>query len=158
MKKFLLFAISVCMGVSAYSQQGQMSVGLSFRCAPYLGDEYSLSTLGLSANFDYGISKIVRGEVALEYEKYEFYQAVSLMTNYHFLIGNEKFAVYPIVGIGASYVIDDVFRLRGNVGLGAELAITNKLSANFEIKGLLEGSAGDTWTFLPISLGLKYKF
>ena len=165
-------------------QKGDMALGFNFGVAPVVENHASMTNFGLGAKFRYNVSNPVRLEANLGYWfKSQTIDVIELSANVHYVfkVGN-KFNIYPLLGVGYARVnssiggaIEDAWneydwddwgddleinastgfnRLLVNVGVGAEYAVTDKLSLGVEIKYQYM----QDFSRLPINFGLAYKF
>ena len=165
-------------------QKGDVALGFNFGVAPIVENHASTTNFGLGAKFRYNVSNPVRLEANFGYWfKSNTFDIIDLSANVHYVfkVGN-KFNIYPLVGVGYARVnssiggaVEDVLeesfdwyndddveinastgfnRLLVNVGVGAEYAVTDKLSLGVEIKYQYLKD----FSRLPINLGLAYKF
>lgn len=138
---------------------------------------YGLSNhFRLDANFTYYLNSLV----SLKENNYDKVSMYDISLNAHYLIKvSDKATLYPLVGLGyvnlspkwdyedtGNHYEDITNKLEGikdgpatsnivlNVGVGADFSITDRLSANIEVKYPV---AVDI-TPIPISLGVIYKF
>ncbi len=172
------------MSVTAFAQKGESAVGVSLGYTPVLQSGVSVSNFGLSARYQYGITDALRGEAIVGYDFKDngmSFFTVGVNAHYLFNVG-QKLQVYPLVGFGyanckGSVSVEDEGDSRNNyynnsdeeyamieggsegkfyynVGLGAQYPLTDRLSANLEVKfqGIKDCNR------LPISIGVIYKF
>ena len=166
MKKYLMI-LAIALGATTFTgaaqEKGQMAAGVNFD----IGLAYSggYSNFGLGAKFQYSFTDHLRVEPAFTYYfKKDFTSMWDLMANVHwvFKLRNEKFTVYPLVGLGVVGVKASVFGYSAsttnfgvNLGGGADWAITPKIAIGAELKYSI---VGNSWSHLGIQIGAKYLF
>jgi len=183
MKKFLFTMLIAAVSVCAFAQKGQKAVGLNLGYTPSLEKGIKVNNFGISAKFQYNLTDAFRSELNVGYDfkdkEIGFFTAAA---NFHYLFNvGDKFKVYPIVGVGyahldfglwgdlmemgdewaSEYGYDDEEesapsknKLLVNAGIGAEYALTDKLSVGAEVKYQYIKDA----CRLPVAIGLSYKF
>lgn len=169
----ILFCLSA---VSASAQKGEKAFGVN------LGYGTEISNLGIGAKFQYGITDAIRAEASFDYFLKKDYLSMwdgNLNAHYLFPVA-DKFKVYPLAGLTytswkidgfdwgidlgdwADYLDDEDMdsgssttgKFGINLGAGAEYAISDKLSVNFEAKYQLISDFNQ----VVFSVGLSYKF
>ena len=183
MKKLFVTLLIAMVSVCAFAQKGQKAIGANLSYSPSLEDGIKINNFGIAAKFQYNLTDALRSELAVGYDfkdkEIGFFTAAA---NFHYLINaGEKFKVYPIVGVGYARMdyglwgdlndwgnemaeewgdedYDDDMpskdKLLVNAGLGAEYAVTERLSFGAEVKYQYIKDA----CRLPISIGFAYKF
>lgn len=182
MKKLVLTLLIAMVSVCAFAQKGQKAIGANLSYTPCLEDGIKINNFGIAAKFQYNLTDAFRSELAVGYDfkdkEIGFFTAAA---NFHYLFNvGEKFKVYPIVGAGYARMdyglwgdlnewgnelaeelgYDDEEdmpsknKLLVNAGLGAEYAVSDKLSFGAEVKYQYIKDA----CRLPISIGFAYKF
>lgn len=166
-------------GLCASAQEkGDMAVGLNLGAAPCLESGVSLTNFGVGAKFQYNVTNPIRLEADVDYWlKDKGCDVFDASVNVHYLVGlSDKFSIYPLVGIGyariggifeydeddikrANYDDDDEIssslnRFLFNVGIGAQYALSEKLSIGLEVKYQYLKD----FNRMPISIGVAYKF
>lgn len=165
-------------------EKGDMAVGLNLGVAPCLESGASLTNFGVGAKFQYNVTNPIRLEADVDYWfKDKGLDIFDVSANAHYLFNlSDKFTVYPLVGVGYARVggdieveydydaddypypygyDDDVIegsaslsRFLFNVGVGAQYALSDKLSIGAEVKYQYIKD----FSRLPISIGVTYKF
>ena len=173
MKRILLSAIiamaSVC---AAFAQKGESAVGLNVGASPCLESGVSVTNFGVGLKYQYGITDAFRADADVDYWfKAKGCEIFDVSANLHYLFNvSETIKVYPLVGVGyarlkSSWSTDEggedmgsdsasTNKLLVNAGVGAEYALSEKLSLGLEVKYQYIKD----FSRLPISLGLTYKF
>ena len=183
MKKFLLTICLALAGLSSFAQEkGDMSVGVNLGVAPCIESGVSLTNLGIGAKFRYHVTSPIRVEADLDYWlKSKECDVLDFSVNAHYLFKvTDKINVYPVVGLGYARIggaigYDSVSpnyersssnpgddnsssialnRMFINVGVGADYALTDKISVGAEIKYQYIKD----FNRLPINIGVTYKF
>lgn len=165
-------------------EKGDMSVGVNLGVAPCIESGASLTNLGIGAKFRYHVTSPIRVEADLDYWlKSKECDVLDFSVNAHYLFKvTDKINVYPVVGLGyariggaigydndsdspnyersSSNPWDDnsssiaLNRMFINVGVGADYALTDKISVGAEIKYQYIKD----FNRLPINIGVTYKF
>ncbi len=166
MKRFLMILVAAfCVSTMAVNaqQKGQMAAGVNFD----LGLAYSggYSNFGIGAKFQYSFTDNLRVEPAFTYYfKKDYLSMWDFMANVHwvFKLKNEKFTVYPLVGLGVVGTRASVWGYSAsttnfglNLGGGADYAITKDIAVGAELKYAIVGNAN---SHLGIQIGAKYLF
>lgn len=184
MKKILLAIVALVISAgTAMAEKGDMSAGLSIGVAPNLSNVKEIpgvikapgANFGFALKFDYSLTNDIRLEAGLEdWVRSNDHSMVDIYVNGQYLIEVTKaFKVYPLIGLGygrekASYwtVIqnDDILqklelhdsanRFIFNIGAGADYKLTDKLTANFEMRYMYVNH----FDKFPITVGLRYAF
>lgn len=157
MKKQFIALCMALVGLCASAQEkGDMAAGLNLGVAPFVGNGVSTTNFGLGAKFQYNVSDPVRLEADIDYWfKSQGMGVFDISANAHYLFKlSDKFNLYPVVGIGYGRITGELNRFLVNAGVGAEYAITDKISAGAEFKYQFMKDFGR----LPITIGVTYKF
>lgn len=179
MKKLFLTLLIATVSVCAFAQKGQKAIGVNLGYTPSLEEGIKINNFGIAAKFQYNLTDAFRSELNVGYDfkdKEIGFFTTALNLHYLFNVG-ERFKVYPIVGVGYAHMdlglwgdLADAFdddeddyddedtgsqdNLLVNTGLGAEYALTEKVSVGAEVKYQYIKDA----TRLPITIGISYKF
>lgn len=151
MKKFLLIALMVVMGMSVQAQsvKGDMAAGVNVA----YGTKDGFSNFGIGAKFQYNFTDALRIEPSATYffEK-DYTKMWDVNVNIHYLFNVvEKLSLYPLAGVslvGAKAEIDGFeyggYEIEGasasetkfgaNLGAGAQYWLTESFALNFEAK------------------------
>ena len=181
MKKFLFLVGMGLMAISGYAhEKGDMAAGLNIGFAPCVEKGASVTNFGIGAKYQYNITNPIRLEADLEYWfKAKGIDVFDITANVQYLFTFGKLTAYPTLGIGYGHLgggfggdfdfdwgdfytrssSDDfgsssASRFVFNIGVGAEYAITDKISAGLEIKYQYMKD----FSRLPITIGATYKF
>lgn len=182
MKRILLSAIIAMASVGAvFAQKGESAVGINVGVAPCMESGASLTNVGVGVKYQYNFTNALRGEADFDYAfKSKGISMWDLSANVHYLFNvTEKFKIYPLVGVGYAnlkgewsvdfddddlgfepYSDDEISgsdttsKLLVNVGVGAEYAISSRVSIGVEAKYQYIKD----FSRLPISVGVTYKF
>lgn len=165
-------------GACASAQQkGDMAVGLNLGVAPILQKGANTTNFGIGAKFQYNVTNPIRLEADVDYWfKSKVWDIFDFSVNAHYLFDcGEKFAFYPIIGIGYGHIsiggsnssdyngnYDDDDNDKGgsasrflfNVGIGAQYNLTSKIAVGAEVKYQYMKD----FNRLPITIGVTYKF
>lgn len=183
-KQFIALCMALVGLCASAQEKGDMAAGLNLGVSPLVGNGGGVTNFGLGAKFQYNVSNPIRLEADIDYWfKSQGMGVFDISANAHYLFKlSDKFNLYPTVGIGyghVSSVWDDVMdelndwassipgydyddedlsfsgnRFLFNVGIGAEYAVTDKISVGAEFKYQFMKDFGR----LPITIGVTYKF
>lgn len=138
MKKVIVMLLFAVIGLSAYAQQGQQSVGFN------VGYGFDSKNAILGIDYRYNITDEIRIAPSLSYYvKNDNHSTWALDLNAHYVVKlSEMFGFYPLAGLDLSFWKWDLgqklslneTRFGVNVGLGAEVYATESLSVGFEVK------------------------
>lgn len=151
MKKLLFVICMVFISASSFAQKGNTTFGVH---GNYLID--SPNNYGVGANFGYEFVNNVRGVAEFNYlfkKDYVSYWNLEANVEYLFKFDNSKFTVYPLAGIdvlGAKVEgggSDSELGL--NLGVGAEYAVSDKLSLKLEYN---YKTSYDGWSLLKFGV------
>ena len=178
MKKLFLTMCIALVSVVAFAQQGEKAVCVNLS----YGTE--ISNLGIGVKGQYGLTDAIRLEAGFDYFlKKDYLSMWDINVNAHYLFPiNEKFKVYPLVGLtytswslDGEGVFDDVWegvydyddyydeeedgsnssgKFGVNLGAGIQYDITDKWAVNFELKYQLISDFNQA----VFGLGIAYKF
>ena len=159
MKKILLiiiFLVSGAMNLSA--DRGEKSIGGQIMYGSYK------SQLGIGVNYQVEIFNKFRLAPSVDFfVKHKDWSTVGLNFNAQYLFEfTEGLKVYPLVGVNYSfwfnslknntYYMDD--RLGCNLGIGAEIDLSQRVALTAELKGLFLKD----FSQLIVGMGMQYKF
>lgn len=133
MKRFLFVILLAVISLGVYAQQGQHSVGLNIG----YGFETENATLGL--DYRYNITDQVRIAPSLTYfAKNDGLSAFAIDLNAHYIFKlSDMFGFYPLAGVDLSFWScsgNNATRFGANLGLGAELYATDRITVGLEAK------------------------
>lgn len=172
----MMIALAGLTTASAQSK-GDMAVGVQFGVAPCL-ETGGPTNMGIGAKFQYNVTDPIRLEADVDYWfKASGCDLFDISANFQYLFKvSDKFLVYPVVGVGyaslgGTAVLEgydrynnlvnevvtgsaSVSRVIANVGVGAEYAVSSKISVGAEIKYQYVKD----FQRLPINIGVTYKF
>ena len=157
-------------GLSASAQEkGDIAIGLNVGIAPCIDKPSGLSSFGIQTKVQYNFSDFTRVEADFDYWSTERNQITFITTfNIHYVCRINKFAIYPLVGIGYANIPGEYYlkdndsgvnisrkgKFVFNMGAGFQFALTSNvfisLDARYQaIRGLSR---------IPTTLGFGYKF
>lgn len=164
---------------TVFAEKGESAVGLNVGVAPCMESGVSLTNVGIGVKYQYNFTNALRAEADFDYGfKAKGMSLWDVSANAHYLFNvTDKFAVYPLVGVGYASIKgecgsdgdedpDDYSRnsekggtvttgkFLVNFGVGAEYAVSNKISVGFEAKYQYI----QDFSRLPLSIGVTYKF
>lgn len=140
MKKFCLLLFCLFMGMGAFAQQGEKSLGLNL----LYGND---TNIGLSAKMRYSITDKWRVEPAFEYFfKHDYFSMWDLGANLHYVIpATETISVYPLAGLAyfrgtadlseLSEYFKDFFGLELENASGGKVGFNLGVGGDFRLKG-----------------------
>lgn len=153
MKKLFFVICMMLMSVSTFAQQGKSTLGIH---GGYILD--SPNNFGIGANYGYEFINNLRGVAEFNYffkKDYVSYWNIEANAEYLFRIGDSGFTLYPLAGLdvlgakvegGGSET-----KLGLNLGAGAEYAISEKVSLQFEFNYKTQGNG---WSLLKFGVVL----
>ncbi len=143
MKKVMMIAVMMLMGIGAFAQGGKFSVGVNAGMAAY-GNEYNPFGVGVKAQYEFVES--FRAEAAYNYWLPKDDAGImDFNLNLQYLIpamGNVLY-VYPLVGVNLAMTHGDAFKvLLGEQqtifgfqgGCGVEYYVAEQFKLNFDVK------------------------
>lgn len=168
MKKLLVTLCVALLSLGAYAQQaGDFAVGAKGSFG------FNGSRIGFGLKAQYNITKHIRAEVEGDYWPVKEHASdVMAFANVHYLLNvGERFFVYPIAGVGVSFVKSEEYTANFGksslhysasnytdfgfqVGGGAQLGLTDNLFLMGEVKY----QPGVWSNFVYANLGVGFKF
>jgi outer membrane protein X len=168
MKKLMMIAMMMLMGIGAFAQEGKMAVGVNVGIAPSLMKEYNPVILG--AKFQYEFVENFRAELAGNlFTKKNGYGLWDAELNFHYLFPvADGIKVYPAAGavLMGTMIKDANKNYTGfgfNAGAGVEYTLSNQLKFNCDVKylGVSKKESGEKVidaSGVTIAVGIAYVF
>lgn len=146
MKKLVVMLMLVLFSMGVYAQQGQSSAGLTIG----YGFDTNNATLGL--DYRYNLTDEIRLTPSLtHFVKNDGLSAWAIDMNVHYVFKlSEMFGFYPLAGLSLSFwkssldvdwegvgrikASDNATRFGANIGLGAEVYATDRITVGIEAK------------------------
>lgn len=133
MKRLLFVMLLAVISLGAYAQQGQQSVGLN------IGYGFDSKNATLGVDYRYNITDQVRLAPSLTYfVKNDGLSSFAIDMNAHYVFRlSDMFGFYPLAGLNLSFwdvAGYNATRFGANIGLGAELYATDKITVGLEVK------------------------
>lgn len=180
MRRVMLSAIIAMASVgTVFAEKGESAVGVNVGVAPCMESGVSLTNVGIGVKYQYNFTNALRAEADFDYGfKAKGMSLWDVSANAHYLFNvTDKFTVYPLVGVGYAslkgewgFDWDDdpsdysrsyekggtatTGKFLVNFGIGAEYAVSSKISVGFEAKYQYI----QDFSRLPLSIGVTYKF
>lgn len=155
-KRILMMAMVAMSTVFAFGQsKGDVAIGGNL----LYGAKSNYTNFGIGAKMQWSVTDNIRIEPGANYFfKKDYVSMYDVNINAHYLFPvADRFKLYPLAGIVFVGVKLDGFDTDTNMGFnlggGAEYALTERLSMNFEAKYQLV----DNWNRPVFSIGLAYR-
>lgn len=147
MKKIFAVAVAAILGVSAFAQQGDKSLGARLL---YGSD---IERLGIGIVGQYGFQDDVRGEASIGYYPGDNTAVFEINVNAHYLLGNDSMTVYPLAGINFTHLENFSTKPGLNLGAGIEFPLTYSLNFVAEVKYVIS-----KYDQFVLGAGVNFKF